>query len=408
MSRIGGLRDHLLNREFHDDADNLILRGNPSRLTVSYSESPGNWQTIVQSIMTTAEWPLVWFPDSNVAIRDDTSSVWNAFRLASLQRGDASCLLSACVHSELSEWLVTPRHHANRAREIQSAIEQDSSWIRRLSLSSASSEYAAILGYLRLIGFRRYLARPWSHGGPTLVGTDATDKSRTMNAIRDQVGERAVGIAKKGRIDIEKRQAPNLNDEMHCLTAVAHAIRSGQNVVILTSDEDLIEVFWKVQWFIDTHYRAWHVAKLIADGKYGSSTGFLENTRGFFEGPITLYRRRTNQLRDVLPSFFRTVTVVVWYVSPKSRVTKLGFAFEREMQGMLETRSRTKGRCTDLLGHSNVHVDLGPLKDDLKDPSVGVGRDVAYSVQTNDVTVELSRLDVEHALNCRERIAIRG
>jgi len=66
----------------------------------------------------------------------------------------------------------------------------------------------------------------------------------------------------------------------------------------------------------------------------------LENTLGFFVGPLTLYRRHTAHLREVLPRIYRSVPVSVIYVAPNNLVHKIGFSFEREMLGMLEMRSK--------------------------------------------------------------------
>jgi hypothetical protein len=84
-------------------------------------------------------------------------------------------------------------------------------------------------------------------------------------------------------------------------------------------------------------------------------------------------------------------------------IHKLGFMFEREMLDMLEMRSKTRGRCTDLFGEENIHVDLGPLKVDLDGLYLGIGRDAGDWTETTKTF--LSRLDAEHALSCQERVA---
>jgi hypothetical protein len=99
------------------------------------------------------------------------------------------------------------------------------------------------------------------------------------------------------------------------------------------------------------------------------------------------------------------VTAAVLYVAPDHKhILNVSFRFEREMVGMLETRARTCGRCTDILGDANIHVDLGPLKQALDGLYLGIGLDAGYWVETNDTKTLLARLDLEHVLSCRERV----
>ena len=95
----------------------------------------------------------------------------------------------------------------------------------------------------------------------------------------------------------------------------------------------------------------------------------------------------------------------VIYVAPDRMIHKIGFVFEREMLDMLEMRSKTRGRCTDLFGEENIHVDLGPLTVGLDGLYFGIGRDAGNWVETNKTKTFLSLLDQVHAVNCRERVA---
>src|SRR5262249_43058999 len=154
-------------------------------------------------------------------------------------------------------------------------------------------------------------------------------KSKTMNAIKDKVGLRAQRLAKKGLIDAEKKGAINVSDELHCVMVVTHALMRGADSVILTADEDFLEIFFKLQWFLDTHYRAWLAAKMVKDGLYGSPVKEMADTNGYFKGPLTLYRRPTPHLREVLPQIYETVRVGVVYVSPCGLTYTMVFPFER-------------------------------------------------------------------------------
>jgi hypothetical protein len=230
----------------------------------------------------------------------------------------------------------------------------------------------------------------------------AADKVGTMNVI-NKIGPRAQNLAKKGRVDAEKTGAANLNDERHCLTVIATALQYGVNSFILTSDADHMEIFYKITWLIDTHYRAWLAAKLVRDGYYGPPARQLTDTNGCFEGLLQLYRRTTLHLHEVLPALYDPVYVGVVYVDPAGGVQEIFFPFERQMLGLFKTRSETNGRCTELFGPANIHVELGPLKMKLDDLYLGVGIDLGRQVQTNGIVTFVSRLDHELACHCQER-----
>jgi hypothetical protein len=399
------LVDHLLDPAFRDLLDRLLLPGAvPGRLWHGYWEEPGGWYRVARRVSETAASRVVFFPDANVAIRDDTDALWDALRLASLEAIDGyKVMMTGHVEYELHDWLVAPRHHVGRANSIRSAL-QKKTWIRRLDLRALSSLFHAIVGYGHLFGLRRVLAGPFLKGR-TIVGTDPAEASQTMNAIKKKLGVRAQGLVKKGRISAHREGVVSVNDEYHCLLAIAHAITTGRESVILTADEDFVEIFWKAQWFFDTHYRAWLAAKMVRDGRFGTPAGTMDDTMGCFKGPLTLYKRHTKQLGEVLPRIYQPVRVHVVYVGPDAVVRQIHFCFEREMMGMLEMRARTNGRCTDLFGSANVHVDLGPLKTLQDGLFLGVGHDAGITMKTEEGEVFLSALDVTHALFCQERSA---
>lgn len=396
------LFDHLQNPRFHDEPCRLVLPGGGNRLSALYLCDPGDWNDVARIISTSVRFRTAWFPDANVAIRPDAAPVWNALRLAGLGSSAGLTLFTGVVRQELQEWLKKPRHGQDRAEAIRSALAT-ATWAREFGLEENSAIRPAVLGYVRLLASRRYLARP-APDGLTMFGTDPQRKCDTMNAIANAVGNRALGLAKKGRIDAQSGREININDEVHCVMAICHSLLTGRESVILTADEDFIEIFWKAQWFFDTHYRAFLAAKLVEAGEFGKPARVLENTHGYFDGPLKLYRRHTTHVLEVLPIAHRSVAVSVIYVAPNKMLHKIGFQFEREMLDMLNMRSKTRGRCTDLFGEENTHINLGPLQIGLDGLYLGIGRDAGNWAETDGTKTFLSRLDLEHALSCRERV----
>jgi hypothetical protein len=165
-----------------------------------------------------------------------------------------------------------------------------------------------------------------------------------------------------------------------------------------------VEIFWKVQWFLDTHYRAWLAAKLVKQGEYGKPVKEITDTDGYFDGGLLLYRRPTSHLSEVLPSQFTPVKSGVTFLSPDNTIVSFAFSFEREMLGLLETRAATGGRCTDLFGDANLHVHLWPVETTVDGLCLGIGKDIGASVELNGVRTFVPRLDLEHALTVRERV----
>lgn len=402
MAKPNHLLDHLLNPKNRDRRSPIISTANSNRLQFGYYGNPGDWSTVADYIAGPVRWPVTWFPDANVAFLEATTPVWDALRLSALGTPNGNTVISGVVEAEMTEWLNAPYRNKDRAVAIKAAMDGET-WIRKFRVGTSNPMNLGLYSYTHLLGFRRSLARPCPDG-TTLVDTNAANKSDTMNAIRNKLGPRAQGLAKKGRDDAEANGAINVSDEMHCMMAILYALQNRRDTVILTADADYIEIFYKAQWFFDTHYRAWLAAELIKAGKFGEPVKEMQETKGYFDGPLTLYRRQTEQMLEVLPDDSRSVRVGVLYVAPDGMLHKPSFPFELNMLKVLEIRAAT-GRCTDLFGDANIHIDLGPLKNEMDGLYLGIGKDSTISFETNGIRSQLARLDLEHSACCFERVA---
>ncbi len=402
MTKPNYLFEHLSDPTFQDGNSTIALDPNRNRLVLWYGSNPGDWNTVAKYISQLATHrSITWCPDTNVAVLPATEPVWEALRIAAWTT-NASTLITGVVEWEIKDWLDDPWRMTERATAIRAAMKAGS-WITTFRMSYKPPIEFASYAYAHLLGVRRSLARPNAEGS-TLVGTDPTDKSRTMNAIAKRIGKRAIALAKKGRTEHNESGVICINDELHCLMVIAHALMNRRDAVLLTADQDFLEIFYKAQWFYDTHYRAWLAARLVNEGLYGEPAQEFTNTGVFFRGPLTLYRRPTNYLQEVLPPLLeRPIRVHVLYVAPNGLLHHMMFPFEPRMLDMLTTRGTTDGRCTDLFGPNNVHVDLGPLKPQMVGLYLGVGTDSTYRFTTNGITCHLSNLDLVHSINCLER-----
>ena len=394
--------EQLRDPAFHDRKSTVWPNRDPERLTFQAVEGHGNWQSVATMISRPFARPTRWFPDANVAFLPETEVVWDALRVAGLGIPGGVGGLTQVALAEMDEWLKLPYRLKNRAEKINEAIQQ-TSWLR--AVKKPVFPYGlGLRGYMELLGLRRSLARPLPHGS-TFLGASVADKCKTMNEIEANMGPRALGLAKKGRIDAEKKGVVNVSDELHCLIVIANSLLNREDSTILTADEDFIEVFGKAAWLLDTHYRAWLAARMVRDGRYGNPFKTVSETSGFFRGPLTLFRRPTPDLQEALPVNHETVRVGVIYVTPRGQIEALSFGFERLMLEMLKTRGATNGRCTDLFGPANIHVDVAPLKLGLGHLCLGIGQDEGIEVQSLEHTMFLSWLDLMHCVHCKERFA---
>jgi hypothetical protein len=402
MSKPNYLAEHLSDPKNWDNPTLAQKLPDENRLRFKYAIMPATWSKLAEAIRGPNLAGVTWFPDANVAFLEATTPIWDAFRVAASNDPNGSVILSGVAEGEMQEWLAKPYHHPDRAHAIQEALDNQT-WIRRFVFDPTHPVATATFAYAHLLGYRRFLARP-GHDGTSLVGTDPANKVATMNAVRSQVGPRAQGLAKKGRIDYENNRKANVGDEVHCALANAFGLLNRRPVAILTADDDFREIFYKAQWFLDTHYRAWLVGQLIKAGQYGEPIRDMNDTGGLFKGPLTLYGRRSVEMTEVLPLTAESVLVRLAYLAPDSMLHTMSCRFDVSMLEMIETRSRTHGRCTEDFGEANIHIDLGPLKSRLDANYLGVGCDMLHPITTNGIKSTVARLDVEHAIASNERM----
>lgn len=174
-------------------------------------------------------------------------------------------------------------------------------------------------------------------------------------------------LAKKGA---ETKNPDNLlTDETLVYLAMRHGIKTGREVVILSKDEDILEQFYKLQWLLDTHYRA----MLLADGYAAEPSRFVTHPmptssdprlKDVFVGDDDVLVKRPLWLirgpgASILPLHCRPVIVHCWIVGEKA--TSMAFCAEREMERLLLTKAATGGLNTYRFGERNLHLWLAPL-----------------------------------------------
>jgi hypothetical protein len=230
---------------------------------------------------------------------------------------------------------------------------------------------------------------------------DATDAAETavLRATAQRLfGERGFLLANKG--DAARGKANRFTDELLVYGAVAHSILSGEPVILLTKDEDLVEQTYKLTWLLDTHYRS----MLFADAyirNFGSFTvrPFPDLTGSLSEifdsGNNVLVRKPKGIETDILPRHFDFVPFSCWVVG--EYFSKFSFGAERQLERLLRVKGETGGLNTSGLGERNCHFWLAPceLPSDLRDCAAVVhDRRVSFGV----TGVDIAMLDAHQSL----------
>jgi len=115
----------------------------------------------------------------------------------------------------------------------------------------------------------------------------------------------------------------------------------------------------------------------------------------------TLLERSDDDLLEILPSPYHSVSVGCLVAADS--LTEMYFAFETEMQRLLDTKGRTGGLNTDRIEPRNCHIWLAPIPvpDDLKGCAV-IAEDKRLPT-LSEADVRLPHHDLRQAMMSDER-----
>jgi hypothetical protein len=193
-------------------------------------------------------------------------------------------------------------------------------------------------------------------------------------------------------------------DESLVYFAAAHAISTGRPTVVLTKDQDVLEQFYKLWWFLDTHYRGMLMANEYARDPLRFRLHCLPDlpqVRMAFElDDGMLLERGAGRMDAVLPRGFDFVSSECWLVG--STVTRLVFGAERQMCRLLEVKGATGGLVSSQLRGRNLHPWLAPLPLGRRlIDSAAIVRDRALPIRGSRAAVGV--FDLWHSVNTIER-----
>jgi hypothetical protein len=221
------------------------------------------------------------------------------------------------------------------------------------------------------------------------------------------MGPRAYHLAKKG---YEERQAqPRFTDEVLVCLAFVNAILTGRETVILTKDYDLLEQFYKLQWLLDTHYRAYLLAQRIRADERAFVRHSLPSTdpwiqRVFVAETGYLLERSDALLDEILPNTCEPVMLYCYVMG--ERLSSMTFCAERGLRQLLEVKSKTGGLNTNQLDGRNCHIWLSPLKVPRKVRGcAAIVTDICVPIPATNVRIPY--FDILQTISCGETITIK-
>jgi len=232
----------------------------------------------------------------------------------------------------------------------------------------------------------------------------ADELRRIKVELSENVGPRAYHLAKKG---FDERQAqPRYTDEVLICTAFINAILTGRETVILTKDYDLLEQFYKLQWLLDTHYRAFLLAQRIrADEGAFVRHPLPSNDPRIGQAFITetgyLLERSDRLLSEILPDTCNPVILYCYVMG--ERLSQMAFCAETGLRQLLEMKGRTGGLNTNQLDGRNCHIWLAPLNVPQKVRGcAAIVTDVRMLIPMTNVRIPY--FDIMQAIFCGETI----
>lgn len=399
--------EHILNKEFDDACSDSDIRTRSNIVTeygFRYHRRDGGFDFISQLIYADAfeRMNFVWIPDTNLAINKKASGVWSSLMRAYCLDFQTQCVMVGPVFNELKEWLFDPRRNMQLASDIRRCLKSKVGFLRLFSWFDFGEEYQVLAQhYLDLLSMRRYLAVPLGDN-QHCNGFETADKSYVLSKITDDHGQRSKMFARSGRDDFDKNGDVNVNDEAIVLTSFFYGLLNNVNTCIVTTDSHLLDIFYKLQWFIDTHYRTWLAAQLVSEGEYGKPTKIkTEGTDFFFEGECELYKKKSSVFDEVMKFRSEYYSFEIMHIQPDGQINIMRFKWELGVKEMLQTK-RLAGKNSSVFGDRNIHIATGPVNG-IGDHII-VGKDkVVHPRRENPLPVSL--LEAQHAIHSQERFS---
>jgi len=337
------------------------------------------------------------FLDNNIWHLRLESDVWPA-----LLATDAKVYVTPSVRLELEPWRI---RHPNFNGSL--AVTKGETLIL-LDLPEEGPNRVVFTYYVSLLRQRRDAFGFYSSRFKEIMGRDPSQEE-LVEGVQRLYGQRGLGLVRKGGQDSGSDKW--FADEALVFSAAWHSLCTGEPAIVLTQDQDVLEQFYKLWWFLDTHYRGMLMAEEYAaePNHYPrSALPATAVTRNYFNlSESFMINRGNGRMREVLPKSSTPVVPECWLLNPtRGGLTRLVFCAEVEMIRLLHEKGTTGGLVSARLDGHNLHPYLGGTLLQTVDPAIV--RDCIAIVEDSSIEIDngsarLAYLDITYALFSNER-----
>jgi hypothetical protein len=255
--------------------------------------------------------------------------------------------------------------------------------------------------YIHLLGMRKHL---WDIARQKLErdAGHAVNEQEVSNDLQQRGSPRAQLLARQGK---EPKVPEHIcNDERLVVIALMLAVITGQEATVISSDEAVLDQFYKLTALLSWHYLAMSIADRYAGDPLSFATELVENPdRTVLAGAkVTLLRKSTPVPLDLLP--LDPQYVMAHCILLQDEVTRVTFNEERGMRRLFEVKARSGGKNTDLLGDRNCHLFLNAESRAKVGDRAAIDNDITAPI--DGLGISLAGVDLGLCLHSDEQHAI--
>jgi hypothetical protein len=327
------------------------------------------------------------FCDSTMFLSETASEIWSALM------HDRRIVLVAPMIQELERWLRDPRGtNIGAHTEISAALAgKPTDAVRLVDPPPDRMLRTAGNYYFNLLSRRKHSLELSQHWLEKKLGR-VPSAQEVSNYCQQTLTSRGQLLGRQG---LEPKVRAHLyNDERLVVSAIFHAICSGEEVTLLTSDEAVFDQFWKALNLIHGHYFSMSFADLYVKnaGAY-SDKAEKYGERGVFVNDDVIIVQKPHPLSyDLLPPPTREVQIHCMLLQRAwSRIT---YCAEIGMRRLLRIKGQTRGLNTCRLNGRNCHWYMTVKGIRQFGDAIAIGEDVIVP----DQPVRLCPVDLELTL----------
>jgi hypothetical protein len=328
-------------------------------LPLTFRTSPKasiNPADLSELIAKAAEDGVVFFVDTSLFDDRTDPAVFEA-----LLGTTASTVLIPEVKRELAPYFSTrPQAAFSKALATKHPALREYAWTEPRAWRSTARDY-----YVTLLAVRkRWFDLMELHFTAINKRSPTAEEVAALRVeVQKMTGERGYILAKKGHT--AKGQENRFTDEYLVYAAAEHSIITGERVILLTKDEDLLEQAFKLTWLMDTHYRSMLFARAYHDD-FGSFevvpfppiSGRLATLVA--PGSNVLVRKPEGIEKALLPDRLGCVPFSCWVTG--EYFSQFSFGNVRQFEQVLRVKAQTGGLSASWLESRNCHLWAAPLE----------------------------------------------